>query len=175
MARFDLDLAQVADRARAYARRGLTAAPPVDGDTQNGQDPDGRDGDWPDDRGDGSTITVRVKQPPQARVERRPAPAPTAPEADWEVEAEPTGEVVVTDLPPAKAPAKKPAPRKPTRAKRPTYPRGQLKERIGVLRRIRAMLGVVVVTVLLGVAAGAAIGAFLLFLAFAVRSAITSG
>ena len=36
------------------------------------------------------------------------------------------------------------------------------------------MLGVVVLTVVLGVAAGAAIGAFLLFLAFAIRGAITS-
>jgi len=63
---------------------------------------------------------------------------------------------------------------RPSRAKRVSYPRGQLKERIGFLRRVRAMLGVVVLTVVLGVAAGAAIGAFLLFLAFAVRNAITS-
>ena len=60
------------------------------------------------------------------------------------------------------------------RARRKRYPRGQLKEKIGFLRRVRAMLGVVVVTVLLGVAAGAAIGAFIVFLAFAIRSAITS-
>lgn len=60
-------------------------------------------------------------------------------------------------------------------SQRTRYPRGQLQERIGILRRVRAMLGVVVVTVLLGVAAGAAIGAFLLFLAFAVRGAIISG
>jgi Meckel syndrome type 1 protein len=61
------------------------------------------------------------------------------------------------------------------RAKTKRYPRGQLKERIGVLRRVRAMLGVVVLTVVLGVAAGAAIGAFLVFVAFALRSAITTG
>ncbi len=60
------------------------------------------------------------------------------------------------------------------RGTRRRYPRGQLKERIGILRRIRAMLGVVVLTVILGVAAGAAIGAFLVFLAFALRSAVTS-
>jgi len=54
------------------------------------------------------------------------------------------------------------------------YPRGQLKERIGILRRVRAMLGVVVVTIILGVVAGGAIGVFLLLVAFAVRSAITS-
>jgi len=44
-----------------------------------------------------------------------------------------------------------------------------------MLPRIRAMLGVVVVTALLGIAAGAAIGAFFLFLAFAVRNAISAG
>ena len=60
-------------------------------------------------------------------------------------------------------------------AKRKRYPRGQLKERIGILQRVRAMLGVVLLTVILGVAAGAAIGAFLFFVAFAIRSAITSG
>ena len=59
-------------------------------------------------------------------------------------------------------------------AKRKRYPRGQLKERIGILQRVRAMLGVVLLTVILGVAAGAAIGAFLFFVAFAIRSAITS-
>ncbi len=59
-------------------------------------------------------------------------------------------------------------------AKRPSYPRGQLREPIGILRRIRAMLGIVVVTVLLGVAAGTAVGAFIFFLAFAIRDAITA-
>lgn len=62
--------------------------------------------------------------------------------------------------------------RRPIRSR---YPRGQLRERIGVLRRIRAMLGVIVVTVVLGIAAGAAVGAFFLFLTFAIRSAINSG
>ena len=57
---------------------------------------------------------------------------------------------------------------------RPCYPRGRLREPIGSLRRIRAMLGIVVVTVLLGVAAGTAVGAFIFFLAFAVRNAITA-
>ena len=61
--------------------------------------------------------------------------------------------------------------RRPTRTR---YPRGQLREPIGILRRIRAMLGVVVVTVVLGIAAGAAFGAILLLLAFAIRNAITS-
>jgi len=61
--------------------------------------------------------------------------------------------------------------RRPTRTK---YPRGQLREPIGILRRIRAMLGVVVVTVVLGIAAGTAFGAILLFLSFAIRNAITS-
>ncbi len=41
--------------------------------------------------------------------------------------------------------------------------------------RVRAMLGVVLLTVVLGVAAGAAIGAFLVFAAFAIRGAITTG
>ncbi len=78
--------------------------------------------------------------------------------------ASPEGEVVA----PVRA-----APRT-RRAERPAYPRGQLREPIGILRRVRAMLGILLVTVLLGVAAGTAVGAFIFFLAFAVRSAITS-
>jgi len=67
-----------------------------------------------------------------------------------------------------------PAAARTRRSKRPRYPWGQLREPIGILRRIRAMLGIVVVTVLLGIAAGTAVGAFIFFLAFAVRNAITA-
>lgn len=54
------------------------------------------------------------------------------------------------------------------------YWSGRLTEPIGVVRRLRAMVGVVVLTVLLGIAAGAAIGVIVAIVALAIRSAITS-
>ncbi len=171
---FDLDLARMLDRARARALARPTTAQPSDAGRVAIDDHRYHDeGRW-DDRPNGSQVIVRAPQPVPVPVELQPVPD-AAPRTEWDLDSEPTGEVIVVDPPVTETPARRKVPPRTSRPTRPTYPRGQLKERIGILRRIRAMLGVVVVTVLLGVAAGAAIGAFLLFLVFAIRNAITSG
>ena len=67
-------------------------------------------------------------------------------------------------------PAKKPKARRP----KVRYPRGELKERIGFLRRVRAIIGIAVVAVLLGICLAALIGGALVFFFLVGRSAITS-
>ena len=182
---FDLDLARMAERARASAALAAPTTAPVEDELEHEAQEAVRDQvpvkvdderAWNDP--DRPNVPIRVKEPVQAPVELEPVPADvdvanaTATASD--IGEEPTGEVI-TDDQVREARRDKRAPRPRAASKTTTYPRGQLKERTGVLQRVRAMLGVVVVTVLLGVAAGAAIGALLLFMAFAVRSAITSG
>jgi len=138
---FDLDLAELAARARASA---------------GGSEPAASSGE----PGRGLRVLPGTAKPP---FEFEPQPVGTQPD---------TGEVVEK---PAKNKVAAPHRRREQReTKHRHFPRGQLKERIGILRRIRAMLGVVVLTVILGVAAGGAIGTILLFVSFAIRSAITS-
>ena len=195
---FDLDLAEMADRARASAAVSAKAtSPSIEDDVDTDANAAVRDqvaGKGADElvgnHIGGSDVSSRVNQAVQAPVELEPVPVDleipaaaaattkTATEAqtewdEWDVDDQPADDVIVAHEA-RKAPRRKRPPRPGAGSKRTSYPRGQLKERIGILQRIRAMLGVVVVTVLLGVAAGAAIGAFLLFIALAVRSAITS-
>jgi len=159
---FDLDLAELAARARASASAPVTPAP---GPT---------------------TVRPKVIEPAASRVEVDPD-ATDVVGTDIAIATETGDSVVLGDVEldeeaaveqPGDESASTPVigilrrPRRKAMDRR--YPRGQLKERIGILRRVRAMLGVVVLTVLLGVAAGAAIGTFLLLVALAVRSAITS-
>jgi len=59
------------------------------------------------------------------------------------------------------------------RAPRPRYPRGQIKERIGLLRRLRAVIGITFVAVLLGVVLAGLIGGMILFVFLAGRSAVS--
>lgn len=165
---FDLDLADLAARARSRAGIQERAAPAVDEpevdalDAAGTAEPRHRESDVEPAAKGGIDLSFdgdHGDEQPGADVTLDPAEHEEAGEAD---------------RPPKAAAALATAVAR-QRAKRSPYPRGQLKERIGFLRRVRAMLGVVVLTVVLGVAAGAAIGAFLLFLAFAVRSAIDSG
>lgn len=180
---FDLDLAELAARARASAAIGgpvkgqpPRAARPIEAPAPIELEP------VPDDAEPSQDPSSAPSPSPTAPVRQPLIAASTALDLSKETSTEPeAGDVELGDTPVADAPAEKAAPprtfRLPRtfRSQRTHYPRGQLRERIGLLRRVRALLGVVVVTVLLGVAAGAAIGAFLLFLAFAVRGAITTG
>jgi len=168
---FDLDLAELAARARASAA-GVEAAP--SGPTGGSEDPGGV----------GTAVTgvpvERLPEPPDTKAD---APGIGAPKLQIDTEADRSmvaGDVALDEARETKRPKTQglggtvAAALQRRRAERTRYPRGQLRERIGYLRRVRAMLGVVVVTVLLGIAAGTAIGAFLVFVSFAVRSAITS-
>ncbi len=180
---FDLDLAELAARARASAAIGgpvkgqpPRAARPIEAPAPIELEP------VPSDAEPSQDVTSGPSPGPMAPVRQPLIAASTALDLSKEASTEPeAGDVELEDTPVADAPADKAAPPRtfrlprPLRSPRTRYPRGQLRERIGLLRRVRALLGVVVVTVLLGVAAGAAIGAFLLFLAFAVRGAITTG
>lgn len=185
---FDLDLAELAARARGRAEERALAAPPASSDVDRLRAD--LDPGYLDEQAAPATRTAVEPAPVEARNE----PFDTSGlDLSWDIDAyqpaegdlrEDEEEEAGTEAlaaegdqaPKAKAPAAAAlaAALARRRAKRKRYPRGQLKERIGFLRRVRAMLGVVVLTLVLGVAAGAAIGAFLLFLAFAVRSAITS-
>ena len=172
---FDLDLVELANRARASARQDL-AAQSAEAD---------REGSAASVVGGPSIEAARAEPPAQDEStiafdlrhdddleDDRPLELETttatdgADGADGADESDSSEGTDEDDQAPVAARR-----HRPTRTR---YPRGQLREPIGILRRIRAMLGVVVVTVVLGIAAGAAFGAVLLFLAFAVRNAITS-
>ncbi len=206
---FDLDLAELASRARtsAEARMASIAAPPSPFD--HTADPDVHPEPSPgigDSEGRSSTLVAPPDPVVDPPLDHRRTLEPTDSSLDFtrgeehgsgavvdevELDQERDGDLddgdlddgdldEVTDGGPRKAAAGSSVAAsagsvlRSRRAKRKRYPRGQLREKIGLLRRVRAMLGVVVLTVVLGVAAGAAIGAFLLFLAFAIRGAITS-
>jgi len=216
---FELDLAKLAERARASAlREAVPAAPrPLDPGPEPDQPPittrDLQDpflAPAPEPLPTPTPTPTPILDPPSAPgPEPAPAPPPfplpvTAPPAAEDEPGQPVApepaplvrgdatqafdlsqdeEDVETDSteadtsaghPPGKLYSPVQAAGRTRPAERPRYPRGQLREPIGVLRRIRAVLGIVVVTVLLGVAAGTAIGAFIFFLAFAVRNAITA-
>lgn len=74
-------------------------------------------------------------------------------------------------MPPWPRPARRVARGWPVGPARST--RGQLKERIGFFRRLRALITTAILVGVLGVALGGAIGALLLLLYFAGRNAIT--
>lgn len=182
---FDLDLAELAARARGRAEERALATPPASSDVDRLRE------DLEAGSIDETPASAAGTGGGPAPVEARSEPVDTSGlDLSWDIDSYQPVEDLREDgeeagieapaegdgAPGTKAPAAAAlaAALARRRAKRKRYPRGQLKERIGFLRRVRAMLGVVVLTIVLGVAAGAAIGAFLLFLAFAVRSAITS-
>ena len=188
---FELDLAKLAERARASARGEAAPYPEPDAAPDLILDPlalsappsEPSVAPPPDPFPDLVTASSAADDEPGQSVAPEPEPlvwgdATQAFDLSRDEEAE--DEADSTEVPAATASPEgevaapvRPAPRT-RRAERPAYPRGQLREPIGILRRVRAMLGILVVTVLLGVAAGTAVGAFIFFLAFAVRSAITS-
>jgi hypothetical protein len=75
------------------------------------------------------------------------------------------------EVEPAPAAKKQKQPRRKKRQK-VRYPRGQLKERIGFFRRLRALIGITIVAALLGIGLAALIGGALIFIFLAGRSAI---
>ena len=166
---FDLNLVQLANRARASALQDL-AASPIEADRE---DPPGTVAAAP------STESLAVVPPQDESTIAFDLLQDDDEDELLEIDTADTGDTSDTsdtserdDDDDEDSPvAARRRTRRPTRTK---YPRGQLREPIGILRRIRAVLGVVVVTVVLGIAAGTAFGAILLFLSFAIRNAITS-
>ncbi|HEV8116460.1 MAG TPA: hypothetical protein VGP53_09495 [Acidimicrobiales bacterium] len=177
---FELDLAKLAERARASAlREAVPASEPL---PPSAPGPDPTPAPPPDLFPEPVTAPSAAEDEPGQLVAPGPAPlvwgdatqAFDLSRDEEDAETDSTEADTAAGRPQGKAYAPVQAPARTWPAKRPRYPRGQLREPIGILRRIRAMLGIVVVTVLLGVAAGTAVGAFIFFLAFAVRDAITA-